>query len=217
MRRRTFVMTVASLISTSCLAATEMAGRSETARTLSAPVWSPGEEWSWRWTREGGSGSLSSSVAPDEDADGERCYTLVGSNEKVWRRKTDLAQVRAELDRARRPYVERWLPPLPLYSWPLFVGKSWEGRYVFFRGRDTWDREITFNVVADEAVRVPAGNFRAMKVLQRRKPVGDEVAYWYAPEVKHEIKVTFRPGGRTGLLTPDVRERELIAYRVRPS
>jgi hypothetical protein len=110
-------------------------------------------------------------------------------------------------------------------AFPLEVGKSWEYKYSFtWRSSGTNVRKMTAKVEGWEEVQVPAGKFKAMKVVHSGhntwtrndgKSVSGTVSeiFWYAPEVRRVVKREYRDtdGGKT---QDQVRD-ELTAYEVK--
>lgn len=86
-------------------------------------------------------------------------------------------------------------PHIGIFSWPLFVGKSWTARFAY---EDHVNRMIFNNVVAYwtveayENVQVPAGTFKAFR-LQSSPGQTDATAttLWYSPDMKITVKVIF--------------------------
>ncbi len=76
-----------------------------------------------------------------------------------------------------------------LYSFPLWLGKSWDTKYTFYdRDRGLTFNDVTYSwkVEAYEEVRVPAGAFKAFK-LDGKNPFS-HTTIWYAPDVKVFVK-----------------------------
>ena len=73
-----------------------------------------------------------------------------------------------------------------LYEFPLFVGKKYQSEY-FLKGK-VISGNISRTVVMKsfENVTVPAGTFKAFKIIANRKGVKD--IYWYSPELRLYIK-----------------------------
>ena len=72
------------------------------------------------------------------------------------------------------------------------------------------DRVDVVSVEAEETVTVPAGTFRAVKLVCRNKAT-QAIRYeeWYAPELKHPVLL------RERLTSGELRVRELTSYTVR--
>ena len=116
-------------------------------------------------------------------------------------------------------------PFIPLYSFPLEAGKSWEGKYVQTRenGR-TFSHDATVTAVAWEDVTVPAGTFKALKMTgitwYRRTDAGKGGAgkivsnYWFVPEVKRPVKLEILNVASNRIVHQD-QTWELLKFRVR--
>jgi hypothetical protein len=81
----------------------------------------------------------------------------------------------------------RAVPPLPWFNWPLQVGRRWEYQGVL---EDQQRKDLvrdSYKVVGVEEVQVPAGTFRAVKIVRE---AGSSIVdqYWYAPDVGWYVK-----------------------------
>lgn len=82
-------------------------------------------------------------------------------------------------------------PHLGHYDWPLYVGKTWTSDFVFLDRKNGGRWAITdhYEVTGWEEVTVPAGTFKALKIVS--KP-GTNSAYkrtiFWSPELKAQIK-----------------------------
>lgn len=93
-------------------------------------------------------------------------------------------------------------PPTRAYVWPLEIGKRWKQLFRMFGrrvrdGKETgtfeWEtepRSRTYEVRGVEPVTVPAGTFRAFRILIREENWNgeEESQLWYAPEVRRYVK-----------------------------
>ena len=90
--------------------------------------------------------------------------------------------------------INKTEPHTGLLSFPLFVGKTWQGSYTNDILSGDVERDTSFMVVAYETVGTPAGSFQAFKIIgldQRTdRPYGLEVTFWYAPEAKAIVKLS---------------------------
>jgi TonB family protein len=139
--------------------------------------------------------------------DGIECYVVRTGTREIFYRKSDLATV---VERVDRIVVRRDTPPREGYSWPLFIGKSWEQTYTNERpaDRQTSTYVKVWSVEQEGTVTVPAGTFRTLKIVERLKTTNTTTyEMWYAPAVNQWVKIR-------EFLTTGVRERELIAFRV---
>ena len=95
-------------------------------------------------------------------------------------------------------------PHEDLYRFPLFVGKKYKSEY--FLNSEVRSGNISRTVVVKsfENVTVPAGTFKAFKIIAKRKGLKD--TYWYSPKLRLYTKrktIHHRAGEST---------RELIQY-----
>jgi hypothetical protein len=147
-------------------------------------------------------------VDREEALDGVPHYVIKTGSREIFYRKTDFAMTRESVD--GKPVVLN-TPPRLRYVWPLEVGKTWEQTVHEERplDRQTLDREELVTVEAEEAITVPAGTFKTLRVVYRNKRTGN-IRYeeWYAPEVKQLVMLRER-------LDSGLRVRELIAFKLR--
>lgn len=126
-------------------------------------------------------------------------------------------------------FLQTTLPFYPNYSFPLWVGKTWENKVDFFSSKEPTNRvgaTLSGRVVGWESVTVPAGNFMALKIELRGVYNGDiigipwalsgtiEDTLWYAPEVRNAVRYEYRD---TNGITGWNREvHELVRYWLKP-
>jgi len=124
-----------------------------------------------------------------------------------------------------RDGIERtYQPYMPLFTFPLEPGKSWQAKYTMSRsdGR-TYENDMSVTSVGWENVTVPAGTFRAMKLSSvmwyRRTDSGGSAGgrvvmnRWYVPEVKRYVKSETLDMGNNRVIYQDY-TWELLEYRV---
>ena len=106
----------------------------------------------------------------------------------------------------------KWTPAMPLFQWPLAVGKKWEGKY---SGTNTsggpFSEERNCEVASQEQIQVKAGSFPAFKIVcqgRYRTPSSNGqvtlngqtwLTYWYAPAAKRSVKVEYRDASQFGV------------------
>ncbi|MBU1342727.1 MAG: adenylate/guanylate cyclase domain-containing protein, partial [Proteobacteria bacterium] len=73
-----------------------------------------------------------------------------------------------------------------LYKFPLFVGKKYQSEYFLKSKVISGNISRTVVMKSFENVIVPAGSFKAFKIIANRKGVKD--IYWYSPELRLYIK-----------------------------
>jgi hypothetical protein len=86
--------------------------------------------------------------------------------------------------------LQEALPYVPIYAFPLWVGKIWQSRYTYEdreRGRTFSDVLWLGRVTAYEDVTVPAGTFKTFKV-EGTNVYATRLVEWYAPELKTSVK-----------------------------
>ena len=196
-----------------------------------APALKPGDTWTYRgidnynrlptgtWAREVTSAASGSIRIAMRSAD--------GSFEDVYRVPGELAS--GVLNDRARGAME---PAFQLMPFPLAEGKSWSQKVIRTDPFTNEKREmlVTGKVRGWETIKVPAGEFRAMKV-ERTMYLGDYDTFrgitqrteteWYAPDIRGAAKIVIfeefcerRYGCPMGTLMPGVRATyELTSYR----
>lgn len=175
--------------------------------SASAPTWRVGDEWAIRWESPRGSGLFVWRVDREEAIDGVDYYVTIGGEFESFWRKNDLAFL---MNRSGGVETVRYSPPAIRYAWPLENAK-WEQSYRRSVQSGASVSEVTqaCEVGAPEDVTVPAGTFRAYKIVcrnQRTKEIMHET--WFAPEVKMWVR-------ERGRFSYGIRTRELVSYRLR--
>ena len=206
-----------SLISCSTIATEPPAGVVKTTEQPSTaissvevpvPLWKPGYTWQFRWESPQGKGTFVWIIKREEIVDGVEHYVMTsGRQREMYWRKADLA---VSMDKVEGTIEERTVPSELRYVWPLVPGKRWEQTFTREKPRDNQTTEITSTcqVKAEETITVPAGSFRALKIVCHNK-LTDSLRYeaWYSPEVKQWIR-------ERGRFPYGMRERELIDFKV---
>lgn len=139
------------------------------------PIWAKGDEWAFRSESPTGNATFVWIVDREESVDGVPHYVIKSGRREIFYRKSDLATSQETVNRA---VVVRNRPPRIRYVWPLAVGASWEQTYRQERpvDRQTSDLIDVTTVEAEETLTVPAGTFRTIKIVRRRKATG-AIAY----------------------------------------
>jgi Zn-dependent protease with chaperone function len=132
---------------------------------------------------------------------GSACLALVSDADEESIYTEDLALLEVGSAAART----RFDPPLITARWPLRVGDSWTQTVSLNTGSASRSGTFKGEVVAYEAVSVPAGSFDAFKiVLTANGARFSEI--WWAPEAGLPVRAV-AVDGKGGLIT-----RELTAY-----
>ena len=166
------------------------------------PLWKSGFQWHYRWSDSRGSGTYIRAVVGEENVDGVPSYVMRTGDRNIFWGKTDLAWL---MESVRGEIESRAVPAYRKFLWPLAPGKTWESRYAWEdpRALNTIDRVRRHRVAALERVEVPAGAYRALRVVVTDSAGRKLNEYWYAPEIRWLVKERlFLPQG--------VRDRELI-------
>ncbi len=186
--------------------------REQSRGTLSAfeapvPLWQPGYTWEFRWESPQGRGTFVWTITREEILDGVEHYVMaVGRQRESYWRKADLA---FSMEKVEGDVEVRAVPPELRYVWPLVPGRRWEQTYTREAPRDKQTEEIArvCQVEAEETITVPAGAFRALKIVCHNQRTGSLIyEAWYAPEVKHWIR-------ERGRFPYGIRVRELLNFR----
>jgi len=109
---------------------------------------------------------------------------------------------------ARHADGRTFKPVRPFYSFPLDVGKTWEGRlsYPNQKGDSQINSQMKGTVVGRESVTVPAGTFQTLRIVITGSYYSERAfgkrggggvgkwTIWYAPEVKRHVKLEYEEG-----------------------
>jgi predicted aspartyl protease len=174
---------------------------------VAAPAWNIGDQWTHRVENPDGVRSWTYVVRATETVDGVECWVVGLDRRDLYHRRDNLGILLEKLDGV----VERqYRPSLQFFQWPLGVGRSWQDTYVAeIQGASQPSRSVTLTVESEEEIQVPAGTFRALKIVRRISPsdtLWTEV--WYAPQVKFWVR-------RLDHLSAGIRVSELTAYKIR--
>jgi adenylate cyclase len=84
-----------------------------------------------------------------------------------------------ELDKYAKPHED-------LYRFPLFVGKKYKSKYFLNSKGRSGNISRTVVVKSFENVTVPAGTFKTLKIIAKRKGLKD--TFWYSPKLRLNTK-----------------------------
>jgi hypothetical protein len=96
-------------------------------------------------------------------------------------------------------------PPAPWFMWPLEPGRRWTHQAVYEDRGGKRAANDTFMVIGHETVEVPAGRYKAVKIV-REGQSGDSDEYWYVPEVRSYARWVLKRTDRRV-------EEELVEYK----
>lgn len=154
-----------------------------------APSWRPGDRWVYAWTSGSESGVKTVETIEIREINRVSFYLArVGEVETFYTRDLHWAGTMAD-----GRVASRMTPPQPWFSWPLEPGRTWahQASYEDRSGKTEFNDQ--YSVVAAEVVEVPAGRFKAFKIV-RQTNRRDSDQYWYAPEVRFYVKWIGRRG-----------------------
>ena len=171
------------------------------------PAWVKGDEWEFRSESPARRSTFRWTVDREVVMDGVGHYVIKTGSREIFYRRRDIALSRETVSGAE---VGRWTPPRVDYVWPLSAGLSWEQTYRLERPavQKVFDRVDIATVEAEETTTVPAGTFKALKIVHRYKSTG-AISYeeWYVPDVRMWVRKRER-------LEAGPRLRELAAYHL---
>jgi hypothetical protein len=112
---------------------------------------------------------------------------------------------------------QKFSPFIPMFSFPLTVGKQWDGRYSFYTTVELSGQRSS-KVEGFENVRVPAGEFKAIRItanVSTRAPSGFgsnmQQTLWYAPDVRRLIRAETKIFGAANARDEVI---ELVAFKL---
>ncbi len=177
------------LLVASCASGPSPENKIPTQMGIARPVWHTGDRWVHAWTVGAEKGTKTSEVVGLNEVRGVQYYVVRGESGD-WYYTLDLHWAAIIKDSR---VAARVTPPQPWFNWPLDVGKRWDYQGVL-EEKDRKDQlRETYRVVGVEQVQVPAGTFRAYKLVgEVDSKIVDE--YWYAPDVRWYVKWQGRRG-----------------------
>lgn len=110
--------------------------------------------------------------------------------------------------------IVTWEPSLG-YDWPLTVGKSFNRNYrlVNHVSKQTTDVQSTMTVQAYEDVTVPAGTFKAFRILYTDS-MGVESLSWYCPDAAAWVKIQIKRSSKFPA-GPGTQDLDLLSYTIK--
>ncbi|HXH83577.1 MAG TPA: hypothetical protein VNN07_11725 [Candidatus Tectomicrobia bacterium] len=153
------------------------------------PSWRPGDSWVYQWKSGEQTGIRIVHMQAIRNLNQMRFYVVSADGaDQYWTSDLHWAGT------VRDSKVEvRMTPPEPWFVWPLEVGRRWTHRGQYEDQSGKRDVEDAFAVVGIETITVPAGQFRALKVVRESHGLYSD-QYWYVPEVRSYAKWIGRRG-----------------------
>jgi hypothetical protein len=152
--------------------------------TGSPPEWRAGDRWVYGWTSGTEVGTKTVEVVEVRTVN-QVTYYLVRIGDLIHFYTPELQWAGTMRDER---VESRMTPPLPWFSWPLVKDRRWTYQGTYEQAgvpkQSVTDR---FSVAESQPVEVPAGRFRAVKVV-RETDRRDSDEYWYAPDVGFYVK-----------------------------
>ena len=156
----------------------------------SSPELRPGDRWVYEWKSGKDSGTKTVEMIEIKEVNKVQFYVVKIDEVDHYYYTRDLHWAASVRD---SKVESRMVPPQPWFVWPLEVGRKWTHRGTFEGLEGKTQHNDGFAVIAAETVEVPAGRFRALKVV-RETDRRDSDLYWYAPEVRWYVKWIGRRG-----------------------
>ena len=155
------------------------------------PMWRLGDKWVHAWSAGTEKGVKTSEARGLREVKGVQYQVLRVEPVDVyftvdlhWAWAASVAESRV---------TARAVPPLPWFKWPLLVGGRWEYQGTLEAQQRKESVRDSYKVLGVESVTVPAGTFRAFKIVREvESSVVDQ--YWYAPDVRWYVKWVGRRG-----------------------
>ena len=180
---------VAMLFVPSCASILSQDGSVLPKASTERPSWTTGDRWLYAWTAGTAKGTKTSEVVGVRDVGGIKYNVLRVDTVQLYY-TSDLHWAANIVDSR---VVARATPPQPWFNWPLEPGKRWHYQGVYEDRERKDPMRDTYRVVGVESVEVPAGTFRAFKIVRETdSAVMDQ--YWYAADVHWYVKWVGRRG-----------------------
>jgi hypothetical protein len=157
---------------------------------VDAPLLRPGSSWTYRVVDSSQPEPLTLTLTFDKDdvykGSGVLAFTA-GSETYYYDRDLNFIAV---ISGGR--VIREAAPSYRSFDFPFYVGKEWRSVFTFqdYMRTLSWTPvEVIWRVKEYDDVRVPAGEFRAFRLVSKPSTNwGLEEEIWYAPEVKHAVK-----------------------------
>jgi len=182
--------------------------------SIAAPRFVPGDTWTLQ-TIDLISGSVTNKFT----------QTLTGSTRDEWQFGGYVTDKSLNLLRNSRDgkVIAKWTPRRPYFDFPLQVGKTWTKVGAFESDEFQSEHTMTFKVIRQERVLVPAGVFDTLRVegsskyKSTRKKDGSSGEgttthrYWFSPVAGRAVAYEYEETNWKGVLHRKIRD-ELLSY-----
>lgn len=173
----------------SCASVQSRGTQTATALGIERPAWRVGDRWIYAWEAAATKGVKTSEVLGVRELGGVKYHVLRVESAHLY--YTSDLHWAANIMESR--VAARATPPQPWFNWPLEVGKQWQYQGVY-EDQERKDKvRDSYRVVGVEQVDVPAGAFRAVKIVREIDSVVVD-QYWYASDVRWYVKWVGRRG-----------------------
>lgn len=185
-----------------------------------APVWKVGDKWVSK--SDSGIETTTECFSDEKDLFVLNRNISQGQRKGKWTLyfdKKDLTCVKVTKDgkenKEERDRMKR------SFNFPLFPGKKWSFRSSFYNPQYSMDHDVLteYSVIGVEDVEVPAGKFKAFKVMVQinmtelggpRRQFGGAYYYWWAPDAKAIVK--YETDGGSFFQRSEYQKYELISF-----
>ncbi|HWP38034.1 MAG TPA: hypothetical protein VNL18_10825 [Gemmatimonadales bacterium] len=167
------------------------------------PTWTPGDSWTYRAVD--GSYTFEQRFVGETTFENQPALHIVRGRYDMYFSK-DFGFIARELNGR---VVRRMTPPTD-HPWPLKVGKTWYWSGTWEDTERTLQRYIysdVWTVERYEEVTVPAGTFKAFKIVRRVPGTNAYDEIWFSPQVKSIVK-------SRGSSAAGTYDEELVSYKV---
>lgn len=182
--RRRLVVALLALLAPACVGAP--GGREASLEALPAPEWRVGDRWVFRRTTLGGATVVVTHQVVRATAEGYtvRVLGLPGPVGRQWTRALALAE-----ETPGDGTTARYVPPLPLFAWPLAPGQAWVHEFLYVEGPREGRYLNSWRVgTVVEPVDVVAGRFYTVRIERWAGPERLET-YWYNARVRYWVRL----------------------------
>lgn len=171
-------------------AAPEPAPAPPPANEAAVPEWRVGDRWTYDWVSGQERGTRTAEVSDVTTVNGVDYY-VVDTGVTLQQYYTRDLHFAAGVQASR--VVTRMVPPQAWFVWPLRPSAQWRYQGAYQEAQSTKVQNDAFAVVGIEQITVPAGTFRAFKIV-RQTDRQDADEYWYAPDVRWYVRWIGRRG-----------------------
>lgn len=200
------------------------AGAQNRPDVVNRPDIKPGDSWKFQKIDEwSGRRTSKYSIETESVSDKEIRFLVTYKKSGVVATITETLDLNMLTRESSGGVSDRYIPNDGSYTFPLAVGKTWNAKTDYTRANRHGSYELTAKVVGWEQVKVPAGEFTAIKITKEGRYQSTfggssgtgwiKSTIWYVPEIKKAVKTSYEDSNWNGSLNSRD-TTELLSYKI---